>query len=133
MVKKYLLLIVLLTTFSCNSGYPELDSSINAIDPLLTKNESLYVFDEESCSVCFDNLLTLSQKKDEFTYHVLYATTNIERYSYKNSQLWGFFDEEKITPVQYSIIEVLRNVTDTYKGNYEVVFENGQVVKILNF
>ena len=63
MVKKYLMLIALLTIFSCTSGYPEIETSINEIDPLLTKNESLYVFDEESCSICFDNLLTLSQKK----------------------------------------------------------------------
>ena len=89
---------------------------------------SLVVVDEYACSSCFQNLM--NQLPGLKTYKVLYASKRWQRFSYEHSQMVGFIESEKIVPVDYSIIPLLRKTTKTYKGNYLLELEEGKVLSI---
>lgn len=93
-------------------------------------NKNIYVFDEYSCGVCFDNLIT-STKSKNIEFVILYATSSIENFQYENCQLLGYIEKENIIPIEYSIVEDLKQFTDSYKGNYQLLFSKCKLSDVI--
>jgi hypothetical protein len=111
--------------------FPDLEKLLDEyVD--IKEYSAIYVFDEYSCGICSDNILESinSRKSDEFI--VLYSQENHTEYKYEDSILTGYVSESKIIPVSTGVIETLRSVTETYKGNYELQIIKKSILSIKN-
>lgn len=125
---------LLITDCSKSRGiYEDLESSLKDKHVTFDNIKILYVFDEYSCSTCSENLYADINVSTSNEVKVLYATKNPDRFLYRNSLLFGYVNQELVVPVQYGIINLLRETTNTYKGNYKLVIDSGSIVEITDF
>ncbi|PIQ47587.1 MAG: hypothetical protein COW03_14420 [Cytophagales bacterium CG12_big_fil_rev_8_21_14_0_65_40_12] len=125
----YLILIALVSCNPTKNNFGNVEKVVHEVLSMNCKADIVYVFDEFTCGVCFDNLVnSASQINDD--YWVLYATEDTKNFSYENCQLLGYIDKSKVLPIEYSIIRDLRELTSTYKGNYQLVFSGCDLQEI---
>mgnify|MGYP005850227915 CR=1 FL=1 len=124
----FLFVISVVLGCSSPSKYKPIDEFLKDYETTIDGETSLVIFDEYACSICFQNLMNQLPRLN--SYKVLYASERWQRFSYEHSQMVGFIESEKIVPVDYSIIPLLRKTTATYKGNYLLELEGGKVLSI---
>lgn len=125
----YLILISLISCSPKKNNFGNVEQVVHEVLSMNCEVDIVYVFDEYSCGVCFDNLVN-SASSNSFDYRVLYATENLDGFIYENCQLLGFIDKSKILPIEYTIIRELRELTSTYKGNYQLMFSGCDLQEI---
>jgi hypothetical protein len=125
----YLILIALISCSPKKNNFGNVEQVVHEVLSMNCEVEIVYVFDEFTFGVCFDNLVN-SASSNSFDYRVLYATENLDGFIYENCQLLGFIDKSKILPIEYSIIRDLRELTSTYKGNYQLMFSGCDLQEI---
>ena len=133
-MKRYAFVLLILSLSSCNSEkieYNEIHEEMNRIVETISY-KSIFIFDELSCAICMDNVIgEIDSENREFI--ILYSTKHLNRFNFENSLLSGFISNEKVKPIDNSLLIKLRNQTKTYKGNYKVELSNGQISSIENF
>ena len=132
--KRLIIFFCILAILGCKSkkSYTEVEETIVRFVSLQGFN-TIYVFDEFSCSICTDNILggINAEKGNDFI--ILYSERNFENYRYGNCTLVGYVPESKILPASPEVIRALRIVTNTLKGNYRLQIEDKHIKSIKNY
>ena len=123
-----------LAILGCNSkkSYLKVEETTAKFVSLQDFN-TIYVFDEFSCSICTDNILVGIKAEEADDFIVLYSEQNFEDYTYENSILVGYVPKSKILPASPEVIRALRIVTNTLKGNYRLQIEDKHIKSIKNY
>ena len=132
--KRLVIFFCILAILGCKSkkSYIEFEETIVRFVSLQDFN-TIYVFDEFSCSICTDNILGAINNEEGDDFIILYSERNFENYAYKNSTLVGYVPELKIIPASPDVIRALRVATNTFKGNYRLQIKNENIQFIKNY